>query len=196
MQTAFLHFSISPPEIGSRFSKPAMEIRTPRLLLREYRPEDWEAVHAYSSNAEILKYEAWGPNTPVQTKAFIDAAVSQAQVVPRMYFELVVCLAAGGEVIGGIGLRLKERKKGVASMGYVFHPAHWGQGYATEAAQAMARFARTLPEVNRIFATCDRENAASQRVLERCGLEAVGMVAELEAVKGRFRDMLLYEMKL
>jgi [ribosomal protein S5]-alanine N-acetyltransferase len=173
-----------------------MEIRTSRLQLREYQLEDWEAVHTYNSDADALRFEAWGPNNPMQTKAFVQAAINQAQVKPRSYYEFAVCLQQTGALIGGIGLRLKERKKGIATLGYVFHPAHWGKGYATEAALAMVDFARTLPEVHTVFATCDRENVASQKVLERCGLEAVGMVAELEPVKGRFRDMLQYEIYL
>jgi RimJ/RimL family protein N-acetyltransferase len=173
-----------------------MEIHTERLLLRDYVYEDWEAVHVYNSDAAALRFEAWGPHLPIQTQLFVEAAVEQAHVTPRTLYEFAVCLRDGGPLIGGCGLRLTERKKGVATLGYVFNPRYWNRGYATEAAKAVVELAKTLPGIHTVYATCDRENIASQKVLERCGLEAVGMLAETEMVKGRFRDMLQYEIKL
>lgn len=173
-----------------------MEIHTARLVLREYLLDDWEAVHRYNSDAYALRYEAWGPHNPAQTKAFIEAAITASRVLPRIKVEMAVCLKPHMSIIGGCGLRIGERKKGMATLGYVFHPHHWGKGFATEAAHAMIGHARSLAGVHTVFATCDSENIASKRVLEKCGFEAVGMLAELEMVKGRFRDMLHFELKL
>jgi RimJ/RimL family protein N-acetyltransferase len=163
------------------------------LVLREYRLDDWEAVHVYNSNAEALRFESWGPNSAIQTKAFVRKAMDQLAGKHPRRLELAVCLKQDGRLIGGCGLRLGEPRKGMATIGYTFNPAFWGMGYATEAAMGMIELAKEMPGIHTLFAACDSQNLASQRVLEKCGLQAVGMIAELEMVKGRFRDMLLYE---
>ncbi len=173
-----------------------MEIETPRLLLREYQLDDWEAVHAYSSDADALKFEAWGPNSVVQSKAYVQAAMDHAHEKRRSRIELVVCLKETGQVIGACGFLLNERRKGLATLGYTFNRQFWGRGYATEAAQGMVELARTIVGIHTVFAACDSQNIASQKVLHHCGLEPVGMLAELEMVKGRFRDMIYYELFL
>jgi RimJ/RimL family protein N-acetyltransferase len=54
-----------------------MEIETTRLMLRNYRTEDWERVHIYGADPIFSRYEAWGPNTPEDTKKFIADMVAQ-----------------------------------------------------------------------------------------------------------------------
>lgn len=173
-----------------------MELQTKRLILREYILEDWEAVHRYHSDPVAVQFESWGPHTIVETKAFIREAMNRAVEKKRKRIELAACLQTNGRLIGGCGLRLGETKKGFATLGYIFDRTVWGNGFATEAAAAMIEAARNLEDVHTIHATCDSRNIASQRVLEKLGLEAVGMVAELEMVKGHFRDMVQYELLL
>lgn len=43
-----------------------LTIKTSRLILREYTESDWESVHGYAQNGDILIYEIWGPNTEKQ----------------------------------------------------------------------------------------------------------------------------------
>lgn len=38
-----------------------------RLVLREFVVEDWPAVHAYSAQPEVVRYQPWGPNTPEES---------------------------------------------------------------------------------------------------------------------------------
>ncbi|HKE95494.1 MAG TPA: GNAT family N-acetyltransferase, partial [Povalibacter sp.] len=59
----------------------------------------------------------------------------------------------------------------VAMTGYVLARDAWGQGYATEALQAMIELARQLG-LRRLYALCHVEHVASRRVLEKCGLRA------------------------
>ena len=47
-----------------------MELRSERVLLRELRDDDFETTHAYGSNPEVVRYMAWGPNSPDDTRDF------------------------------------------------------------------------------------------------------------------------------
>jgi hypothetical protein len=48
-----------------------MNLTTERLLLRNYKTEDWEWVHIYGSDSDFSKYELWSPNTLEDTHKFI-----------------------------------------------------------------------------------------------------------------------------
>ena len=70
------------------------------------------------------------------------------------------------------------REDGIAEIGYGILEGHRGQGYATEAVQAACHWAFLHPDVRSLEAETDAENAASQRVLEKCGFRPNGTFGE------------------
>ena len=70
------------------------------------------------------------------------------------------------------------RENGIAEIGYGILEEHQGQGYATEAVQAACHWAFLHPDVRSLEAETDAENAASQRVLEKCGFRPNGTFGE------------------
>ena len=70
------------------------------------------------------------------------------------------------------------REDGIAEIGYGILEEHQGQGYATEAVQAACHWAFLHPDVRWREAETDAENAASQRVLEKCGFRPNGTFGE------------------
>lgn len=60
-------------------------------------------------------------------------------------------------------------------IGYLLKRSAWGEGYATEAAKRLLKFAFEETPLEEIVATIDAENTTSQRVLEKCGLVHEGM---------------------
>ncbi len=70
------------------------------------------------------------------------------------------------------------REDGAAEIGYGILEKFQGQGYATEAVQAACRWALGHAEVNALEAETDADNAASQRVLEKCGFRPNGTFGE------------------
>jgi RimJ/RimL family protein N-acetyltransferase len=74
-------------------------------------------------------------------------------------------------VLGMIGLRTEKH---TAHLGYCLARDAWGQGYATEAARAVVAMGQQVESLWRIQATCNVENAASGRVLEKAGLSCEG----------------------
>ena len=70
------------------------------------------------------------------------------------------------------------REDGTAEIGYGILEEHQGQGYATEAVQAACGWAFQHPEVKTLEAETDAGNAASQRVLQKCGFLPNGTCGE------------------
>ena len=70
------------------------------------------------------------------------------------------------------------RENGVAEIGYGILEAFQGQGFATEAVRAACRWAFLNPDVTSLEAETDAGNAASQRVLQKCGFRPNGIFGE------------------
>ena len=77
-------------------------------------------------------------------------------------------------------------------MGYVFRRDAWGNGYATEAAKALAASGFGQLGMHRIYAHCDVDNVASARVLEKAGMQREGLLRQHMLIRGRWRDSYLY----
>jgi len=80
---------------------------------------------------------------------------------------------------------------GVVEIAYAIEPEHEGNGYATEAAQALVGFAFSRGEVCLIRAHTLPEGASSKRVLVKCGFRYVGEIVDVEdGVVSRFERTL------
>ncbi|QNK62977.1 GNAT family N-acetyltransferase [Pedobacter sp. PAMC26386] len=169
-------------------------IETERLILREYKESDWEAIHEYAQQEHILIYEAWGPNNKANTKAFIQEVLQSQKAIPRVSFELAIILQEEDKLIGGCGFRYDALEKDKGNLGYIINPEYWRSGYAVEATKALIRYAATELGVKTIEATCDVLNLASQAVLKHCGFFRVKLIRKDFEMKGRLRDTFVYEM--
>lgn len=169
-----------------------VRIVTARLVLRELRPEDLPAAHAYAEDPEVSRFEAWGPNTEEQTQSWLEAAIDAATATPRTQWTLAICEQADETwLLGACSLRIDAPNRS-AHLGYVLHRSRWGRGYATEAARAVTRCGFEDLGLRRIAATCREENRASARVLEKVGLRLEGRMRSDVLIRGEPMDSRLY----
>ena len=171
-----------------------MELRTPRLLLREFTRQDWQAVLAYQIDPRYLRYYPWIERNKTDVEAFVDQFVAWQTEKPRSKFQFAVTLAATNKLIGTCGVRLNGPRRWEGDMGYEIAPAYWGQGYATEAAQAILTFGFETLQTHRIWASVIAENLGSVRVLEKLNMKREGHLRENQWMKGRWWDTLIYAM--
>jgi RimJ/RimL family protein N-acetyltransferase len=164
-------------------------LQSHRLRLREFRDDDFEAVHAYASDPEVVRFLQWGPNSEENTRDFLKRAQELAHVDPRVGYEFAVTLADTGKLIGGMGIHVEGSN---AMIGYCFSRPAWGQGYATEAAKLVVGFGFGSLGVHRIWADCDAENTGSIRVLEKLGMTREGHHRQDCRIRGEWRDTLVY----
>ncbi len=167
-------------------------LETPRLALREFRDNDAPAIHAYASDAEVVRYLDWGPNTREDTAQFLAMGRAARAALPRTAYHLAIVLTATGRLVGGCRIEIRNAANGAGDLGYVLGRPYWGQGYATEATRALVGFGFESLALHRIWATCDVRNAASARVLAKLGMKREGHLRHDVRRKGEWRDSYLY----
>jgi RimJ/RimL family protein N-acetyltransferase len=101
-------------------------------------------------------------------------------------------LRVDGDRVGTIGYRRFDERSGTAELGYFFHPDHWGNGYATEAARRMVEYGFGERRLDKVWARVLAFNDASARVLERVGFEHEGTLREQVFARGRRVDVERY----
>jgi RimJ/RimL family protein N-acetyltransferase len=79
-----------------------------------------------------------------------------------------------------------------AEVGWIFDPDYQGQGYATEAANAMLDLAFGPGDMHRVAARCDVRNEASWRLMERLGMRREAHFREHGLFKGRWDEEFIY----
>ena len=97
-----------------------------------------------------------------------------------------------GAIIGETGIRVKSGQTGTREgvLGYFLDRHFWGNGFATEAAELMIAFGFSNVRLEKIRASCDSRNIASQHVMQKCR-----MIKESEQSKpGRTRYSIAPEM--
>ncbi|MHC5035460.1 MAG: GNAT family N-acetyltransferase [Planctomycetota bacterium] len=168
------------------------ELTTERLLLRELCEDDWQAVHEYGSDPEVVNHLPWGPNTEADTREFVARTIAAQSEEPRVHYTFAIVRKADGQLVGSIGLNVSSVPNREGWIGYALAKRFWGQGYATEAARAVVAFGFGQVGLHRIFATCDPQNVASARVLEKVGMRREGLMRQHMPVRGTWRDSCLY----
>ncbi len=169
-----------------------MAIETPRLVLRELGDNDAPAVQAYAADPEVVRHLPWGPNTPEDTAGFLAMARATRDALPRTAYHLAIVLKNTDRLIGGCRIEIRSAANGSGDLGYVLDRRHWGHGYMTEAARALVAFGFERLALHRIWATCDVDNHASARVLEKLGMRREGHLRQNLRRRGEWRDSYLY----
>lgn len=137
---------------------------TARLILRAPVLADAAALfHAYTQDPTVCRFMVWSPHRSEE-----DTLVFMAQCVEAWSGgtsqPYVITGAGGGQVLGMMEARLLGT---TVDIGYVLARPHWGRGFVPEAIEAVSDAALAKPGVFRVQATCDIENIASQRALEK-----------------------------
>jgi ribosomal-protein-alanine N-acetyltransferase len=169
-----------------------MELRTERLLLREFTLADLPAIHGYQNEPLCSRYYEWDERSEDDVRASVQRQIDFQTSEPRRKVQLAVALPDTGELIGNCGIRRKDANEFEADIGYEIAPSYWGNGYATEAARAMVGLGFGEWRLHRISAWCVADNIGSVRVLEKVGLKLEGRLRHSEYYKDRWWDTLLY----
>ncbi|MGD6774685.1 MULTISPECIES: GNAT family N-acetyltransferase [Bacillaceae] len=144
-----------------------MNIRTERLIIRNFNLKDWEDVYLYTGNKSVMKYMPEGVLSKEETQAFIKENMNnKAQKFPLI-------LAENNTLIGHIEF-FKYFGEHTYEIGWVLNPDYYNKGYASEAAFGVLKYGFEELGLHRIVATCQPENVPSYRVMEKIGMRREG----------------------
>jgi RimJ/RimL family protein N-acetyltransferase len=146
------------------------DLRTERLLLRQWRDDDLEPFAALNADAETMRYFP-APLTRAQSDAF--AAYNRGRIAERGWGLWAVEVVGAAPFVGFVGLnepRFEAHFTPAVEVGWRLARTHWGRGYATEAGRAAIAFAFAELGLEEIVSFTTEPNERSRRVMERLGM--------------------------
>lgn len=154
-------------------------IKTERLILRPPQMKDAEPLVRIRS-------------LPMSLEEAQKAVASMVEEQRKPFaFHWVITL--DGAVIGRIKAWDVNPYNGYLQWGYDIGPEYRGNGYMSEAVQAVNRFMLTEAEANRVFCSVREGNAASRRVCEKAGMTLEGIMRQHYARQdGGYDDVCIY----
>jgi len=172
---------------------PELPIRTERLVLRWYRPGDFDALHAIVSRADVNRFLYTEPRDADETAELLARKMGKTELLDEDdWISVAVCLRETGELVGDTLLHWVSQEHRVGEIGFMFHPDHHGCGYATESALPLMEFGFEVCGFHRIIGRLEARNAASARVLEKLGMRREALLIENEWVKGGWQSEMDY----
>lgn len=147
-------------------------LKTERLLIRPVCPRDVNALIARRNDPEVAQYQDW-PVPCERVSAEKIAAEDANGQAPNSWRMLTIADSEDTQVYGDVNMRIGS--DGIAVVGYALAREFWGNGYATEALNAVVQWMFEECDVVRIDATIHPDHFRSGRMLENCGFEFVGV---------------------
>jgi ribosomal-protein-alanine N-acetyltransferase len=140
-------------------------LETIRLQLRNWQLEDAPQMFEYAKLPSVGPNAGWAPHQSME----------ESEMIIKRFIEQNDCwaivLKSENKVIGSIGLHRRTDLSGafVTELGYVLSTPYEGNGYMTEAAQAVITHA--FEELNIPLIKCYHfiGNRKSERVIQKCG---------------------------
>ena len=148
-------------------------IETARYILRPMIATDAAGIFELDSNPNVHLYLG---NQPIKTMAEAEATVKyvQNQYVKHGIGRWAVVDKKTQEFVGWSGLKYEEYVRtdmNYYDLGYRLREKFWGKGIATETAKASLAYGFQTMNLEEIFAGAHVENAGSNAVLQKVGLE-------------------------
>lgn len=147
-------------------------METPRLLLRRWKPLDFQAFLRFAGDPEVM--------LPAGSKPAQGLQEAETQFHRALWDEgcYAIVLKGTGEPIGKIKFQedLRRFRVNSLSIGYELARAYWGRGLMAEALSAMVEEAFRRRGVEVLSISHFAQNQRSRRVIEKCGFRYEGTI--------------------
>jgi len=150
-------------------------LKTERLTLRPFKPEDAPALHRLINTfdvAKMLELVAFPYHRDLADK-WIASAIADLAAQTACHLAVTGQENAQEMLIGAVGITIDARTR-TGRLGYWVGQKYWGHGVAAEAAARLTSYAFANLEIDRISAAVATDNPASAAVLRRIGFRQTG----------------------
>ena len=150
-------------------------LHTARLRLEPVADHHYAGIRLLNSDPEVMRYIGPGiAETEEGTLAMMARVKDRWAVFGYSWW--CVIETGSDELVGMACVQHLERDASQPhEIGWRLRPAYWGKGYASEAAAEIVRFAFAQIKVPVLYAIAHPENLASQRVMQKLGMQHVGI---------------------
>lgn len=153
---------------------------TARLRLEPFTDAHVPGLHAMNADPEVMRYISGRPETLDETMAVVARVQRRWAESGFSWWSFID--RQSGDLVGAGAVQHLRRQPAPdpdpgcpLEIGWRLRRASWGQGLATEAAQAMAGFAFDTLGAEELLAVCHPDNTASARVMLRLGMRHLGL---------------------
>jgi ribosomal-protein-alanine N-acetyltransferase len=176
---------------GPPYSDPQPVLRTERLVLRPFTPDDAPEVGRLLADAAIARNTLTIPHPYPEGAAeeFIAAQAPAWAAGKKITWAVTRMLE--GALVGAISLQLARPHKR-CEVGYWIARSEWGQKFATEATRCVVAYAFDVLQMHRVEAHHFVENPSSGRVMEHVGMQPEGVHRGVVWRDGVPRDLKSY----
>lgn len=165
------------------------ELDTERLLLRGWGENDLDAWAAIATDAETMRWVGF-PRGMNREDAWRHIAYLVGHWELRGFGLWAVKERESGQLVGRVGLIYPEGWPGL-EVGWLIARAHWGKGYAPEAARASMEWARDELGATHLISLVADDNERSARVAQKLGMDVEGraLILDVHDVRVFGRDL-------
>jgi len=170
-----------------------MRIVTERLILRPPTLKDAEDIAANANNIDVSRYLALVPY-PYSVKDARDFIKLRRKKAKHNPYNFGITLKHSGKLVGMIGFTGLDKFTAKTDVGYWLGRKYWRQGIATEALEAIVKFAFLKLKLVRLQADVAIENKASANLLKKIGFKKEGLKRKGGRAKstGKWHDTYLF----
>ena len=147
-----------------------IQLKTRRLLIRNFCEDDSNDLYEYLSDKETYKYEPGKPITPEAAKKLC---------IERSKNNDFLAVLLKNKLIGHIYFKqIKPYNLMTWEAGFIFNRNYQKKGYATESLKAVIEYGFSKMNIHRIIAHCNPKNVSSWKLLERVNMIREGKLRE------------------
>lgn len=145
-------------------------LETERLLLRHFVMADLDNLFSFYSDPDVVRYIPDAPRTFEETKEELEWFMNGHPKFPELGLWATIYRETD-QFIGRCGLlpwTIDERNE--VEVAFALSKAYWGQGLATEVAQALIHYGFEHLQLSRLICLIEHGNQASIRVATKIGM--------------------------
>ncbi|NQV42713.1 MAG: GNAT family N-acetyltransferase [Candidatus Marinimicrobia bacterium] len=167
------------------------KVNTDRLLLRGFQLSDAREIQNLAGDFEVAEMTLNIPHPYLEGMAETWMENHEKHFESGEGVVLAMVDLTSNELVGAVGLKV-NRRFNRAELGYWVGKPFWGQGFATEASEAILAYGFEKIKLNKIHASHMMRNPASGRVMQKIGMEQEGILKEHALKWDQFVDLAVY----
>ena len=169
-----------------------MHIEGSTIRLRAVEPEDIDLMYRWENDSAV--WQVSGTLVPFSRHTLQRFLDEQQYDLLQTCQQRLIIETHGGEAVGALDLFELDLLNSHAGIGILIHAAeHRQKGYATDAVEAICRYAREVLGLHQLWCQVGAANEASRALFARCGFTETGRKRDWRRTPDGWDDELLLQ---